>query len=146
MNSLIDLAGENLFSTLNGQISNLVAELIARTLNLHIGFRLGRFDNAVSFDLSLSFRIFHNCQSTFFAVGHDGRSAGTSSSLNGLPLLGSNSKSFFTLIRRGKAVSDLLLPLFNRVNQRWPNVLHGDPSTKQEHDHLYKQRGINVHC
>ena len=31
---------ENLFSTLNGQISNLVAELIARTLNLHIGFRL----------------------------------------------------------------------------------------------------------
>lgn len=97
MNSLIDLAGENLFSTLNGQISNLVAELIARTLNLHIGFCLGRFDNAVSFDLSLSFRIFHNCQSTFFAVGHDGRSAGTSSSLNGLPLLGSNSKSFSPL-------------------------------------------------
>ena len=90
--------------------------------------------------------ILNDRKRTLFAIGNDGGSTGASGRFNGLALLGSHSKSLLALVGCGQAVSNLLLPLFNRVNQRWPDVLHGDPSTKEEHDHLYKQRGINVHC
>jgi hypothetical protein len=41
--------------------------------------------------------------------------------------------------------ANLLLSLFDCSNERRPNELHGDPSTKEEHGHLYKQRSVDVH-
>lgn len=145
MSRLVDFTSKNLLGTLDGKCSHLIAELFTSALNLRGSLSLGGFDDAFGLDNSLGLGILNDRQSSLFAIGNDGGGTSTSSRLDGLALLVRKDQSLLALVRSSQAVSDLLLPLFNRVNQRWPDVLHGDPGTKQEHDHLNKQRGINVH-
>lgn len=145
MSRLVDFPSKNLLGTLDGKCSHLIAELVTSALNLRGSFSLGGFDNAFGLGNSLGLGILNDRQGPLFSIGNDGGGTGTSSRLDGLALLVRKDQGLLALVRSSQAVSDLLLPLFNRVNQRWPDVLHGDPGTKQEHDHLNKQRGINVH-
>jgi hypothetical protein len=44
------------------------------------------------------------------------------------------------LVGRSQTVGDLLLSLFDRLDQRRPNELHGEPSEDEEHQRLDDQR------
>ena len=136
MDSLIDFTSQNLLSTSNSQRSNFVTKSFASTLHFLSSFSTSIFDDAISFDLSLSLGFINNTLSTLFTVRNNSSGTGTSIGFNSLALLGRNRQSLLTLIGCRETISDLLLPLFNRMDQRRPDVLHGDPSTKEEHDHL----------
>ena len=145
VNRFIHFASQDLLGTGDGKSRDFVAQSFTGTLHFLGSFSTGIFDDAVSLNLSLSLSFIDNTLSTLFTVGNNGRSTRTSVGFNGLTLFRSDCKSLFALVGGSEAICNLLLPFFNRLDQRRPNVLHGDPSTKEEHNHLYKQRGINVH-
>ena len=136
MNRFVHFAGQNLFGTGDGEHRNLTAELFANTLHFLGGFRASGFENAVGFDLSLGLGVLDNLLTQLFAVGHKMGSTGASIGFNRLALLRGDGQRAFALVGGGEPVCNLLLPLFDRIDQRRPDVLHGDPGTKEEHDHL----------
>lgn len=145
MNRFVHFAGQNLLGTGDGEHRNLIAELFTDAFHFLGGFRTSSFENAIGFNLSLSLGVLDNLLTQLFAVGHKIGSTGTSIGFNRLTLLRGDGQRTFTLVGGGEPVCNLLLPLFDRADQRRPDVLHGDPGTKEEHDHLYKQRGIDIH-
>ena len=136
VNGLVDLTGQDLLSTGNGKSSHFVTKRFTSTLHLLSSFSTSILDDAVGFDLSLSFGFIDDTLSTLFTVRNNGGGTGAGVGFDGLALLGRDSQSLLTLVSGRETIGDLLLTLFNRVDQRRPDVLHGDPGTKEEHDHL----------
>src|SRR5690606_30312221 len=48
-------------------------------------------------------------------------------------------------VGRGEALGDLALPLLDRVHQRRPDELHGEPDEQREADHLHEECVVQVH-
>ena len=132
----VDFLTQNLGSAGNSQLSNLISQGVTGRLNFLSSLSTSSGDNLIGLNLCLSFCFFNNGLATLFALGHDDLRLGTCSGFDRSAFFLGFFQSMFAAISCGKAVSYLFLPLFDCSIERWPNELHGDPGTKEEHDHL----------
>ena len=72
MNGLVDLTGQDLLSTGNGKSSHFVTKRFTSTLHFLSSFSTSILDDAVGFDLSLSFGFIDDTLSTLFTVRNNG--------------------------------------------------------------------------
>ncbi len=87
MSRFVNFTSENLLSTLNSQDSHLIPKLLANSLHFRGGLHFCGFKDTLGFNLRLSLGFVKDRLGSLFAIGHDGRSAGPSLSLNRLTLL-----------------------------------------------------------
>ena len=98
MNGLVDLTGQDLLSTGNGKSSHFVTKRFTSTLHFLSSFSTSILDDAVGFDLSLSFGFIDDTLSTLFTVRNNGGGTGAGIGFDGLALLGRDSQSLLTCL------------------------------------------------
>jgi len=136
---------EDLLGTFDGQIRHIVTQRIACALNLLCSILFRLCNNACAFALAFCTSLLDNLSSLFFrSVMRACRSAFADASIDPMRACAC-ARSVLPFSAAAKPSAIFLASLVDCLCQRGPDELHRDHSQNKEHDHLEKDRRVQIH-
>ncbi len=125
--------------------AEVVTQSITCALYFLRGILLGLRNNACTLDFAFGTGLLDNLSSVFFSVRHADMQVRFGRCLDQTDASLRLCQVSFAFFGRSQPVSNFLASLINCLCQGRPDELHRDPTQDKEHDHLEKDRRVQIH-